>query len=128
MYRVRGKGLENSIFSFKYKRHKAEWPKEEIKTNPIVLDSEFQTTKIELEKSRTGNGMRYQHGYYMDLVEVTNISWLEFLFSANRTDSMNIGITNFVPADFSIKNEQYFNNPQYYSYPVVGITYSMAQK
>lgn len=116
-----GSGSENEIFQFKYQSYKSKWTKKELTKN-------YFRSKEEPKKPIIASIMWFHKNYYMNMFEVSNISWMEFLFSANLLDSMDIRPEKYVPINYFINEESYFLNPKYYLYPVVGITYEMAQK
>lgn len=64
--------------------------------------------------------------YYIDETEVTNQEWQNFL-NYVRSDSTLRAYQRLVPAATAQPTPDYFTNPFYRYYPVVGITYGQAQ-
>lgn len=61
----------------------------------------------------------------MDEVEITNLHWAEFLYYIKR-DSSDLLFQQMEPTNSKLPREDYFTNPFFRFYPVVGITYEQA--
>ena len=61
----------------------------------------------------------------MDEVEITNLHWAEFLYYVKR-DSSDLLFQQMEPDNSKLPREDYFTNPFFRFYPVVGITYEQA--
>lgn len=62
----------------------------------------------------------------IDETEITNLHWAEFLHYLKR-DSTDIVYSKMLPDDTKLPKEDYFTNPFFRFYPVVGITYEQAE-
>jgi formylglycine-generating enzyme required for sulfatase activity len=62
----------------------------------------------------------------IDETEITNLCWAEFLYYVKR-DSSEAVFNRMLPEDRQLPRQDYFTNPFFRFYPVVGITYEQAQ-
>jgi formylglycine-generating enzyme required for sulfatase activity len=61
----------------------------------------------------------------IDEIEITNLHWTEFLYHIKR-DSSAIVFNKMLPDITQLPRQDYFNNPFFRFYPVVGITHEQA--
>ncbi len=62
----------------------------------------------------------------LDEIEITNLHWMEFLYYTKR-DSSKATFVNMLPDMAQLPRRDYFENPFFRFYPVVGITYEQAE-
>lgn len=65
-------------------------------------------------------------GKLLDEIEITNLHWMEFLYHMKRDSSKALFI-KMLPNIAQLPREDYFENPFFRYYPVVGITYEQAE-
>jgi len=62
----------------------------------------------------------------LDEIEITNLHWMEFLYHMKR-DSSKATFDRMLPDMAQLPRGDYFENPFFRIYPVVGITYEQAE-
>jgi formylglycine-generating enzyme required for sulfatase activity len=62
----------------------------------------------------------------LDETEITNLNWMEFLYHMKR-DSSRAVFYSMLPDIAQVPRQDYFENPFFRYYPVVGITYEQAE-
>lgn len=62
----------------------------------------------------------------IDESEITNLHWAEFLYYLKR-DSSDLAYRKMLPDNTKLPRDDYFSNPFFRFYPIVGITYDQAE-
>lgn len=62
----------------------------------------------------------------LDETEITNLYWMEFLYHVKQDSAKDV-FNKMLPDISQLPRPDYFNNPFFRYYPVVGITYEQAQ-
>ena len=84
-----------------------------------------------LFKENPPNGIQISENFYCDRIEVSNVSWLEYMFWTERTfgEFSQEHLATFPDTNvwlkgddnFEVYQEYYLTHPAYRNYPVVGI-------
>lgn len=99
---------------------------------------EVQEYKNPQKKKKRGftppNGIHLSGNLYMDKTEITNTAWLEYQYWMKENDKDNMTQTKIdtnvwlaIDSNYTPFVQAYHNNPAYYDYPVVGVSYQQAQ-